>query len=165
MTHQGNNRPTGKGNIMKTDLIREALHDVRWPDQRTQIPQVRIEVNTKCGKACFYCRPTGEGMAISELERASSRPFHELSVQEFVEVVTLLARHGVTELKLTGGDPMLRPDIIELISSLKAIPNIMSIHMVPDIIVPGIWQRKSKKLDWTCSISRSTHLRQLPGRK
>lgn len=115
---------------MDIDPIDAAMHHVTWPESRTQIPQVRIEVNFKCGKACFYCRPTGEGIAVRDLEKVAVRPVLEMTVDELVAVVTVLARHGISDLKLTGGDPMLRADIVEIVRRVKAVPGVSTVHLV-----------------------------------
>lgn len=86
------------------------------------VPQLRITVNARCQKACFYCRPAGEASIQS--------PEYEMSKEEIVSTVSHLARHGITDLKLTGGDPVLRVDIVELVAELKRVPGISSIHLV-----------------------------------
>src|SRR5581483_4680164 len=88
----------------------------------TRLPQCRYEVNYRCGKECGYCRPGGEGPI--------ERPDDLLSITEARELVTALARHGITDIKLTGGDPALRRDIVELVRAIKSVPGIESVHMV-----------------------------------
>lgn len=115
---------------MDTDYLYHTIHEAVWPSSNSQIPQVRIEVNFKCGKACFYCRPTGEGVSIDEIKQIATRPVAEMTTDEIVEVVTALVKHGVTDFKLTGGDPMLRPDIVNVVKRLKAISGVASLHLV-----------------------------------
>ena len=108
----------------------QAMSQIGWPERRTQIPQVRIELNSKCGKACFYCRPSGEGVPISKLKKATQRPMHEMSIDELIWVAELLARHGICDYKLTGGEPMLCADIVEVVRRLRRVPGVRSLHLV-----------------------------------
>ncbi|HEY7483627.1 MAG TPA: radical SAM protein [Streptosporangiaceae bacterium] len=88
----------------------------------TKIPQLRISLTVPCGKKCVYCRPGGEGF---DAPRES-----EMTVHHVVELSRIFVRNGVTDIKLTGGDPMLRPDIVEIVRELRAIDGVRSIHMV-----------------------------------
>lgn len=63
------------------------------------LPQFRVTVNSRCGRACFFCRPSGEAV----LTAAGT----ELNVDHLVSVGRLVRRMGVTGVKLTGGDPAL----------------------------------------------------------
>jgi len=87
-----------------------------------QIPQLRIAVTSVCGKACIYCRPGGETFPLARRL--------ELSNTEIIECVKHLSSAGIHHVKITGGDPMLRNDIVSLISSLKKLPNIEYVELV-----------------------------------
>jgi cyclic pyranopterin phosphate synthase len=90
--------------------------------RQQKTPQLRIAVNSICGKACAYCRPGGE----------VSRPVTEeiLSVDEIVQLTALLSRTGITDVKLTGGDPALYKEIVQLVHSLKKLSNIERVELV-----------------------------------
>jgi molybdenum cofactor biosynthesis protein A len=56
------------------------------------------------------------------------RPKHEmLSFEEIVRLTRLFAREGITKIRLTGGEPLIRRDIEQLVSELRAIDGIKSI--------------------------------------
>jgi GTP 3',8-cyclase len=88
----------------------------------TKIPQLRISVTVPCGKKCVYCRPGGEGF---EAPR-----YAELTPAQFGELTRIFVRHGVRDIKLTGGDPMLRKDIVEIVRRIKEIDGVRSLHLV-----------------------------------
>lgn len=88
----------------------------------SRMPQLRIAVTSPCGKACIYCRPGGEGTV--------SPKSKELTREELVYLTTLIVQQGVTDVKLTGGDPMLRKDIVEVVRDVKRIPGVRSLHLV-----------------------------------
>jgi cyclic pyranopterin phosphate synthase len=75
-----------------------------------QLPQARIVVNSRCGRACFFCRPSGEGVP--------TRADATLTTETVVEVCTALMACGVTDFKLTGGDPALWPPLVECVERL-----------------------------------------------
>jgi len=73
------------------------------------ITGLRISVTDKCNLACFYCHNEG----------FSSRGERLMSAEEIGKIVELAVEFGVRKIKLTGGEPLLREDIIEV---LRAIP-------------------------------------------
>lgn len=82
---------------------------------------LRISVTDKCNLRCVYCMPE-EGMEFEPDERLLS--FHEIT-----EVVRVLAGSGVRKLRLTGGEPLLRKDLDQLVGRLSAIPGIEDIAL------------------------------------
>src|SRR5690606_9610445 len=77
---------------------------------------LRISVTDRCNIRCFYCMPA-EGVVF--------RPRTELLTFEEIErFVRALAPLGVDKLRLTGGEPLLRADLPELVRMLAAIPGI-----------------------------------------
>lgn len=88
----------------------------------SKVPQLRISLTVPCGKKCVYCRPGGEGF---EAPRED-----EMTIDHVTTLAAMFVRHGVTDIKLTGGDPMLRPDIVDIVRALRAIDGVRSLHMV-----------------------------------
>lgn len=87
-----------------------------------KIPQLRIAVTFPCGKACVYCRPGGEAIPVL--------PKREMTKDEIVLLTSFLVAHGITDIKLTGGDPLLRADIVDIVRDLKSLSGVKSIHLV-----------------------------------
>lgn len=85
-------------------------------------PHLRICVAEKCIHDCFYCRPGGEASRISNKKEMTLRQIHQL--------VAIMADRGITHLKLTGGEPLLRDDIPKMISVLKSINGILDLQLV-----------------------------------
>ncbi|NOZ83101.1 MAG: GTP 3',8-cyclase MoaA [Euryarchaeota archaeon] len=78
-----------------------------------QIPSLRVSVTGRCNLRCVYCH--GEG---AQEVRSSRR----LSPQEIERIVRVGMGFGVRKVKLTGGEPLLRRDIAELVRRLSALP-------------------------------------------
>jgi cyclic pyranopterin phosphate synthase len=82
---------------------------------------LRISVTDRCNIRCFYCMPA-EGVVF--------RPRDELLTFEEVErVVQALLPLGVTKIRLTGGEPLLRADLPELVMKLASIDGIRDIAL------------------------------------
>ena len=86
-----------------------------------RIEYLRISVTDRCNFRCSYCMPL-EGL--EWLPRAQL-----LSYEEIAEVVRQLAPLGLVRLRLTGGEPTLRPDLGTLVSMLRATPGIRDIAL------------------------------------
>ncbi len=77
---------------------------------------LRISVTDRCNIRCFYCMPA---------ENVQFKPRHEiLSFEEIVRFARVAAWLGVNKLRLTGGEPLVRQDMPQLVARLAAIPGI-----------------------------------------
>ena len=79
-----------------------------------RITDVRIALNSACNLRCIYCHHEGEvvnGCIRDGLGEG-------LTKEELIEVLTAFQQMGVKTVKLTGGEPTLRPDLAEIISSV-----------------------------------------------
>lgn len=82
---------------------------------------LRISVTDRCNLRCVYCMPE-EGMEFEPEDKM-------LSFDEIYEVVRVLAGLGVRKLRITGGEPMVRKNLEQLIARLSAIPGIEDIAL------------------------------------
>ena len=85
------------------------------------IEYLRISVTDRCNFRCVYCMPL-EGMAWLPKRDI-------LSYEEITEVVRQLAPLGLRRLRITGGEPTIRPDLSSLIRQLRAVPHIEDIAL------------------------------------
>ena len=81
-----------------------------------RIEYVRLSVMDKCNMRCFYCMP--------ERHRDFEHPEHWLTFDEIERVISLFAELGVGRIRVTGGEPLLRKQLPDLISRLHAIDGI-----------------------------------------
>ncbi len=85
------------------------------------IEYLRISVTDKCNFRCVYCMP---------LEGLQWLPKAEiLSYEEIAGIVSRLATAGLSRLRITGGEPTIRPNLQALISKLRSIPGIRDIAL------------------------------------
>jgi len=85
------------------------------------IEYLRISVTDRCNFRCVYCMPeTGmQWLPKSDI----------LSYEEIADVVRQLAPLGLRRLRITGGEPTIRPQIHELVRMLRAVPEITDISL------------------------------------
>lgn len=86
-----------------------------------KVTYLRVSVTDRCNFRCVYCMPE-EG--IEHVARPELLTFREL-----VDLVTIFAQHGVTRVRLTGGEPLVRADICELVGLLRDIDGIDEVVM------------------------------------
>ena len=85
------------------------------------VDYLRISVTDRCNLRCVYCLPA---RGIRRNARAEL-----LSIAEIVHVVEAAAQLGVRRIRLTGGEPLVRPDIVGLVRALAQVPNIEDISL------------------------------------
>jgi cyclic pyranopterin phosphate synthase len=86
-----------------------------------RISDLRVSVTDRCNFRCQYCMPAD---GLPWLDRADV-----LSFEEIERVVRLLAEMGVSDLRLTGGEPLVRRDFPRLAGMLAAVPGIADLSL------------------------------------
>jgi cyclic pyranopterin phosphate synthase len=79
-----------------------------------KITYLRISVTDRCNLRCRYCMPE-EGVKPLPHEKI-------LSFEEILEVAAFAVAHGVNKIRVTGGEPLVRKGIVELIAHLAKLP-------------------------------------------
>ncbi len=81
---------------------------------------LRVSVTDRCNLRCTYCMP----------EEVEFRPQSELlTFEEITRFVTVAAGLGVTKVRLTGGEPLLRRDLPELVRQVAAVPGVRDVGL------------------------------------
>ncbi|TMW65764.1 hypothetical protein Poli38472_008406 [Pythium oligandrum] len=88
---------------------------------------LRISLTERCNLRCRYCMPE-DGVDLQPQDDLLSTP-------EIIRLARLFAASGVTRIRLTGGEPLLRRDLIDLVTELRAIPGINSVGITTNGIV------------------------------
>lgn len=89
------------------------------------VRDLRLSVTDRCNFRCIYCMPR-ESFGANHAFLARSEI---LTYEEFARLVLVFAQLGVSKVRLTGGEPMLRKDLETLISMVAAIPGIDDIAL------------------------------------
>ena len=85
------------------------------------ISYVRLSVTDRCNLRCFYCMPA-TGMTFLPRKEL-------LSYEEMERLIKILAMMGVSKVRITGGEPFVRRDLIDFLRRAKAIEGIEEIHI------------------------------------
>ena len=93
---------------------------------RRDIHYLRLSVTDLCNLRCRYCMPDG----VEKLEREAV-----LTYEEFLRLAALFARCGVDTVRVTGGEPLVRKGVDQLVAGLKAIPGIRKVTMTTNGIL------------------------------
>lgn len=80
---------------------------------------LRLSVTDRCNFRCIYCLPNGYQGPIA--------PEPELSIEETRRLVLAFSKLGVSKVRLTGGEPTVRRDIVELVQTVAATPGIKKV--------------------------------------
>src|SRR6476661_5543419 len=86
-----------------------------------EIKSLRVSVTDKCNFRCRYCMPA-EGLEWLPRDEL-------LSFEEIARLVCVLAAMGVEEVRLTGGEPLVRRDLPVLVEQLGAIPGVNDLSL------------------------------------
>lgn len=83
---------------------------------------LRLGITQRCNLRCEYCHMEGE-------EKCVSHPRTEMTVDEIVRIVTVAVRLGLCRVKLTGGEPLARSDVVEVVRGISAISGLADLSM------------------------------------
>ncbi len=92
---------------------------------RRPIQDLRISVTDRCNFRCSYCMPK----EIFGTDCAFMHKDELLSFEEIMRLVSLFASQGVSKIRLTGGEPLLRNDLPVLVAAIKQIPEIKDLGL------------------------------------
>jgi cyclic pyranopterin phosphate synthase len=114
------------------------VHDIRGaqnPLDRLGRPlhDLRISVMDRCNFRCPYCMPKEQFHENYQFLKSHDR----LSFDEIVRLSKLFAGLGVRKLRLTGGEPLLRANLAELVGDLTGIPGIDDIALTTNGVLLG----------------------------
>lgn len=99
------------------------------------IHDLRVSVTDRCNYKCIYCHSGDAGLHFSELTNA-----------EYLRIIRVFVELGITKVRLTGGEPLLRRDLVDLVQELSNLrtlrgqPVELAIttngHLLPSLAVP-----------------------------
>lgn len=102
----------------------------------TTISYLRISITDKCNLKCYYCRPDNSPFVYKN---------EYLSYEEIAKLVRAMAKFGLEKVRITGGEPLIRPNLEELIGLLSDIPGIKDISITTNGLSLSKYAEKLKK--------------------
>ena len=87
---------------------------------------LRLSVTDLCNLRCRYCMPDG----VEKLEREAV-----LTYEEFLRLAALFARCGIDTVRVTGGEPLVRKNVAQLVAGLKETPGIRRVTLTTNAVL------------------------------
>jgi len=99
---------------------------------------LRIAITHRCNLRCHYCHREGE-----------DSPLTEMSLNEILKITCIATKLGISKVKLTGGEPLLRPDILQIVKGISELGAVHDLSMVTNgtILAPLAEALKKEGLD------------------
>lgn len=106
-----------------------------------EISYLRISVTDRCNLRCVYCMPEG---GVAWMPHS-----HILTYEQITRVVEAAARLGVRHVRLTGGEPLVRPQLFRLVEMVKGVAGIRSVTLTTNgvLLAPQLPQLRQAGLD------------------
>lgn len=92
-----------------------------------RIDYIRISVTDRCNLRCIYCMPS-EGVRFIQHREI-------LRYEEMLRIAGIASRHGISKIRITGGEPLIRRDITSFIASLSELPDIKDLSLTTNGIL------------------------------
>jgi len=106
-----------------------------------RVNYLRISLTDHCNFRCVYCVPPEGFSSVSNSLYLTS--------QEIARFVSIISKFGVNRIRLTGGEPLLRKDLLDIVRNIKKVPGIedLSITTNASLLKPLIQPLKEAGLD------------------
>ena len=91
------------------------------------VEYLRVSITDKCNLRCVYCMPL-EGLPWLQRDEL-------LSYEEIEQIVRVMAPMGLERLRITGGEPLVRRDVPELVRLLAAVPGIRDLSLSTNAVL------------------------------
>ena len=138
---------TPHGKITMQPLPETLPVDPVFDSYGRRINYLRISLTDACNLRCVYCMP----------EHMTFRPRHELMTdEELLYLVRVGASLGVNKIRLTGGEPTIRPNVVEIVRAIAAVPGIQDLAMTTNAILLISWRDRWPRLACAASTSAWT---------
>ena len=92
-----------------------------------EVTNIRISVTDRCNLKCFYCMPGGVGDFAPKPE--------VITLDETLRIAEATASLGIRNYRITGGEPLVRPGLVEFLARLKRVPGVESLSITTNALL------------------------------
>ncbi|MDI6655451.1 MAG: GTP 3',8-cyclase MoaA [Candidatus Hydrothermarchaeota archaeon] len=103
---------------------------------------VRISITQRCNLDCIYCHREGVSFRKEDGIRESAA---EMTPEEISRIVAVCAKNGVRKVKITGGEPLLRSDVCDVVQKISSVNGIEDISMTTNGVLLQEYAQGLKK--------------------
>jgi GTP 3',8-cyclase len=135
--------------------VLEPMEETAWIPGRLRdkfgraITDLRVSVTDRCNYKCVYCRTGNEGAQ-----------YTELPIADYLRMVRLFVSLGVEKVRLTGGEPLLRSGLIEMVRELAAM---RTAYLADGTLADGSFVGESGRMGLPLDIALTTNGHLLEG--
>ena len=128
---------------------------------RRHLNYLRVSITDRCNLLCLYCNPE---------DKIPKLPHSEiLSYEEILRIVRVGVGLGITKVRVTGGEPLLRKDVCDLLSDLSAIEAISDLSLTTNAVLlepllPQIWDAGVRRLNISLDSLDAAKYKEITGR-
>ena len=99
---------------------------------------MRLAVTDRCNLRCFYCMPED---GLNWLSRKDL-----MTYEEMLKLCTLLVNMGIEKIRITGGEPFVRKDIMKLLTSVSKLPDLNELTITTNGVLTAPYVKDLKKI-------------------
>ncbi len=99
---------------------------------------LRISITQRCNYHCAYCHREGE-------VQHANRSAELMSVEEIVRIAKVAVGLGISRVKLTGGEPLMRKDLPEIVAGIAALPGLRDLSLTTNGLLLGGMAKKLRE--------------------
>jgi molybdenum cofactor biosynthesis protein A len=107
-------------------------------NHRRKINYLRLAVTDKCNLRCFYCMPE-EGL--NWLSRNEL-----MTYEEMLQICSLLVKMGIEKIRITGGEPFVRKDIMKFLTSVSSLQGLNELTITTNGVLTAPHVKELKKI-------------------
>ena len=93
-----------------------------------EVNYLRLSITEKCNLSCFYCRSDPGICGIEPVEGS-------LRVKDYLKIGKIAAELGISRIRLTGGEPLLHPEILEIVNGLAKLDGVNDLSLTTNGIL------------------------------
>ena len=128
---------------------------------RRRVSYLRVSVTDKCNLHCGYCMPLGK----MDFWRGQEH----LTREELFSLLEAFVTLGVTKVRLTGGEPLLRPDLAQIVAFVNGQPSINDIALSTNglllpTMAPALYQAGLRRINISLDTFDPERFRQISGK-
>jgi GTP 3',8-cyclase len=129
-------------------------------DHCRQITYLRLSITDRCNLRCLYCAPVQEMVKLQHTDI--------LRYEELWRLARVGMQAGMTKIRVTGGEPLIRLGVESFLDSLKALPGLQEICLTTNGVLladkaAGLWQAGLRRLNISLDTLRSERYARLTG--
>ena len=103
-----------------------------------KVNYLRLAVTDRCNLRCFYCMPED---GLNWLSRAEL-----MTYEEMLQICALLVGMGIEKIRITGGEPFVRKDIMEFLSALSKVKGLNELTITTNGVLTAPYVADLKKI-------------------